>query len=50
LQNNCNCVQINFLGMTKVENVCLVLKVFNEVMNIISGSDYPTPNLFLPEV
>jgi hypothetical protein len=34
----------------KVENVNQVLSVFNEVTNMISGSDYPTSNLFLPEV
>jgi hypothetical protein len=27
-----------------------VLAVFNDVTNIVSGSDYPTSNLFLPEV
>ncbi|KAK9740904.1 hypothetical protein RND81_03G069700 [Saponaria officinalis] len=30
--------------------VCEVLKVFKSVTNIISGSDYPTSNLFLMEV
>ncbi|XP_042944720.1 zinc finger BED domain-containing protein RICESLEEPER 1-like [Carya illinoinensis] len=35
---------------TKVENVCQILAVFNEVTNIISGTEYPTANLFLPEV
>jgi hypothetical protein len=34
----------------KVENVCQLLGVFNQVTNIVSGSDYPTANLFLPEV
>jgi hypothetical protein len=34
----------------KVENVCHVLEVFNEVTKIVSGSNYPTSNLFLPEV
>jgi hypothetical protein len=34
----------------KVENVCQVLEVFNEVTKIISWSNYPTANLFLPEV
>ena len=33
-----------------VENVNQVLVVFNDVTNVISGSDYPTSNLFLPEV
>jgi hypothetical protein len=33
-----------------VENVNQVLTVFNDVTNIVSGSDYPTSNLFLPEV
>ncbi|XP_059435493.1 zinc finger BED domain-containing protein RICESLEEPER 2-like [Corylus avellana] len=34
----------------KVENVNQVLAVFNDVTNVVSGSDYPTSNLFLPEV
>jgi hypothetical protein len=34
----------------KVENVNQVLAIFNEVMNMVSGSDYPTLNLFLPEL
>jgi hypothetical protein len=34
----------------KVENVCHVLEVFNEVTKIISWSNHPTANLFLPEV
>jgi len=34
----------------KVENVNLVLSVFNEVTNMVLGSDYPTSILFLPEV
>ncbi|XP_028060061.1 zinc finger BED domain-containing protein RICESLEEPER 2-like [Camellia sinensis] len=34
----------------KVENVCQFLAIFNEVTNIIYGSDYPTSNLFLTEV
>jgi hypothetical protein len=34
----------------KVENVYHVLEVFNEVTKIILGSNYPTANLFLPEV
>ncbi|XP_057473813.1 zinc finger BED domain-containing protein RICESLEEPER 1-like [Actinidia eriantha] len=34
----------------KVENVCQVLAIFNEVTKIISGSAYPTSNLFLTEV
>jgi hypothetical protein len=34
----------------KVENVNQVLVVFIDVTNIVSGSDYPTSNLFLPEV
>jgi hypothetical protein len=27
-----------------------LLAIFNEVANIVSGSDYPTSNLFLPQV
>ena len=34
----------------RVENVNQVLGVFNDVTNVVSGSDYPTSNLFLPEV
>jgi hypothetical protein len=34
----------------KIENVCQLLGVFNQVTNIVSGSDYPTANLFLSEV
>ncbi|GFZ21305.1 hypothetical protein Acr_29g0004670 [Actinidia rufa] len=34
----------------KVENVCQVLAILNEVTNIISGSAYPTSNLFFTEV
>lgn len=33
-----------------VESVCEVLKVFKVCTNIISGSDYPTTNLYLIEV
>ncbi|CAL5372511.1 unnamed protein product [Camellia sinensis] len=34
----------------KVKTVCQFLTIFNEVTNIISGSEYPTSNLFLAEV
>jgi hypothetical protein len=34
----------------KVENINQVLSIFNEVTNMVLGSDYPTSNLFLPEV
>ncbi|XP_068645163.1 zinc finger BED domain-containing protein DAYSLEEPER-like [Aristolochia californica] len=34
----------------KVEMVCEILEVFNVVINIISGSDYPTSYLYLSEV
>jgi hypothetical protein len=34
----------------KVENVNQFLAIFNEVTNIVSRSNYPTSNLFLPEV
>jgi hypothetical protein len=27
-----------------------VLSVFNDVTNVVSGTDYPTANLYLPEV
>ncbi|XP_031285981.1 zinc finger BED domain-containing protein RICESLEEPER 2-like [Pistacia vera] len=32
------------------EKVCDILKVFSGITNLISGSDYPTSNLFLKEV
>lgn len=34
----------------KVENVNQILSIFNDVTNIVSDSEYPTSNLFLPEV
>jgi hypothetical protein len=34
----------------KIENVCQLLGVFNQITNIVSGSDYSTSNLFLPQV
>ncbi|XP_071940783.1 zinc finger BED domain-containing protein RICESLEEPER 2-like [Coffea arabica] len=34
----------------KVEEVCKFLGIFYEITNIISGSDYPTANLFLVEL
>jgi hypothetical protein len=34
----------------KVKSVCELLGVFNRVTKIVSGSDYPTSNLFLPEI
>ncbi|KAK2363221.1 zinc finger BED domain-containing protein RICESLEEPER [Trifolium repens] len=34
----------------KVEKVSKLLEVFNAVTNIISGSEYPTANLYLAEV
>jgi hypothetical protein len=33
-----------------VENVNQALAIFNDVTNIVSGSDYLTSNLFLPKV
>jgi hypothetical protein len=33
-----------------VENVNQVLLVFNDVTNVVSRTDYPTTNLYLPEV
>lgn len=33
-----------------MKKVCEVLEVFSTITNIISGSDYPTTNLFLSEV
>jgi hypothetical protein len=49
-------VEHAFLGVVSpeewenVENVNQVLAVFNDVRNIVSRSNYPTSNLFLPEV
>ncbi|XP_031268523.1 zinc finger BED domain-containing protein RICESLEEPER 2-like [Pistacia vera] len=34
----------------KVEKICPILKVFSAASNLISGSDYPTSNLFLKQV
>ncbi|KAH7841364.1 hypothetical protein Vadar_028912 [Vaccinium darrowii] len=34
----------------KVDSVCKFLEIFDDVTNIISGSQYPTSNLFLTEV
>ncbi|XP_038714748.1 zinc finger BED domain-containing protein RICESLEEPER 2-like isoform X1 [Tripterygium wilfordii] len=34
----------------RVENVCQILSVFSTITNLISGSDYPTSNLFLSEM
>jgi hypothetical protein len=34
----------------KVENVNQILSIFNDVTNIVSDSEYPTSNLFLPKV
>ena len=33
----------------KVQQICGILEVFSHVTDIISGSDYPTLNLFLCE-
>ncbi|GJY57325.1 zinc finger BED domain-containing protein RICESLEEPER 2-like protein [Tanacetum coccineum] len=41
---------INASKHVKVEQICEILEVFNNVTHIISGSDYPTSNLFLYEV
>ena len=34
----------------KVGKICKLLEVFNVATHIISGSEYPTANLYLPEV
>ncbi|XP_016185598.1 zinc finger BED domain-containing protein RICESLEEPER 2-like [Arachis ipaensis] len=34
----------------KVEKICKLLKVFNLATHVISGSEYPTVNLYLPDV
>ncbi|OAY54993.2 hypothetical protein MANES_03G079516v8 [Manihot esculenta] len=34
----------------KVKELCSFLEEFNEVTNFISGTEYPTSNLFLPEL
>ena len=41
---------VSFEEWEMVENVNLVLAVFNDVTNTVSGSDCLTSNLFLPEV
>ncbi|XP_021617926.1 zinc finger BED domain-containing protein RICESLEEPER 2-like [Manihot esculenta] len=34
----------------KVKEVCSFLEEFNEITNVISGTEYPISNLFLPEL
>ena len=34
----------------KAREICGILKVFNSVTKVMSGSDYPTSNLYLKEV
>nr|XP_027122429.1 zinc finger BED domain-containing protein RICESLEEPER 2-like [Coffea arabica] len=34
----------------RVEDVCQFLGIFHEITNMISGSEYPTANIFLPEL
>ncbi|KAL9664407.1 hypothetical protein QQ045_019807 [Rhodiola kirilowii] len=34
----------------KVEKICSFLQIFNDITEIISGTQYPTSNLFLPEL
>lgn len=34
----------------KVRHVCSLLKVFDDATRIVSGSEYPTSNLFLSEL
>ena len=34
----------------KVEAICQLLEVFNSATSMVSGSDYPTSNLYLSEV
>ncbi|XP_025703409.1 zinc finger BED domain-containing protein RICESLEEPER 2-like [Arachis hypogaea] len=34
----------------KIEKICKLLKIFNLATHVISGSEYPTANLYLPEV
>jgi DNA gyrase/topoisomerase IV subunit A len=33
-----------------VDNVTQILSVFNDVTNVVFGSNYPTVNLYLPKV
>ena len=40
----------SLIDWMKVEEVCQFLGVFHEITNMISGSEYPTANLFLPEL
>lgn len=50
-ERDSNFIYVSILeDWVKIENVCQVLAIFNEVTNIISGSEYPTLNLFLIEI
>ncbi|XP_031267560.1 zinc finger BED domain-containing protein RICESLEEPER 2-like [Pistacia vera] len=49
LDNNFTCAPID-KDWEKLEKVCEILEAFNSVTNVISGSEYPTSNLFLQEI
>ncbi|XP_031106193.1 zinc finger BED domain-containing protein RICESLEEPER 2-like [Ipomoea triloba] len=40
----------SFEDWNKIEKVCQLLEVFNDATHVISGSDYPTSNLYLAEI
>ncbi|XP_019163589.1 PREDICTED: zinc finger BED domain-containing protein RICESLEEPER 2-like [Ipomoea nil] len=40
----------SFEDWDKIEKVCKLLEVFNDATHVISGSDYPTSNLYLAEI
>ncbi|XP_019178988.1 PREDICTED: zinc finger BED domain-containing protein RICESLEEPER 2-like [Ipomoea nil] len=40
----------SFEDWDKIEKVCKLLDVFNDATHVISGSDYPTSNLYLAEI
>ncbi|XP_031267578.1 zinc finger BED domain-containing protein RICESLEEPER 2-like [Pistacia vera] len=49
LDNNFNFAPIDE-DWEKLKKVCEILEAFNSVTNVISGSEYPTSNLFLQEI
>ncbi|XP_074356557.1 zinc finger BED domain-containing protein RICESLEEPER 2-like [Apium graveolens] len=40
----------NAVDWEKVEGICSILEAFNPATNIVSGTHYPTSNLFLEEI
>ncbi|KAJ0017707.1 hypothetical protein Pint_11089 [Pistacia integerrima] len=49
LDNNFTCAPIDE-DWEKLEKVCEIFEAFNSATNVISGSEYPTSNLFLQEI